>query len=417
MKVLIISEHRWGSGAAIAARRLAASLAVAGHDVVFAWLFNRPGAPEAPGLREASIERGRDPFTKLLTRALFRLHERLSVLPQPIAAASQRTVLRLVFAANARRLRNLLRREKPDVVNVHNFSLITSHGAVAKLAERHPLVVTLHDQHGIRGWTYLYANRKGSPRRTPNARLFLSSADVAALVRRSRAHFAAPSRWLAADARAAGAFSRTHHIPYGIDTQSFRPEPPEEAMRRQQIPADPTRVTLLFVGALLTSDRKNLALLLEALRHVEGAPVRLLCLGAGGADFADLPVPVINLGHKTRVEDLRDVYSAADLFVIPSLADNLPNTVLESLLCATPVLGARVGGITDMVVEGETGWLFNPRDAEELAAAIRRLSGDRPALEAMRPRCRSFAEARYATHRQAQDYEQLYSQLIAERQK
>ena len=53
------------------------------------------------------------------------------------------------------------------------------------------------------------------------------------------------------------------------------------------------------------------------------------------------------------------VYSAADVFVIPSLMDNLPNTVLESLLCGTPVIGFPVGGILDMVQDGENGYLTN----------------------------------------------------------
>ncbi|HNF02863.1 MAG TPA: glycosyltransferase, partial [Ferruginibacter sp.] len=65
------------------------------------------------------------------------------------------------------------------------------------------------------------------------------------------------------------------------------------------------------------------------------------------------------------------VYNAANVFVVPSLADNLPTTVLESLSCGTPVVGFDVGGIPDMISHRENGYLARYKSAEDLAEGIR----------------------------------------------
>ena len=104
------------------------------------------------------------------------------------------------------------------------------------------------------------------------------------------------------------------------------------------------------------------------------------------------------------------VYSAADLFVAPSLQDNLPNTVLESLACGTPVVGSHTGGIPDMVRPGETGWLFETGNAEALRATLQEALATRD-LTGLRPRCREVAEREYSLELQAERYKKLYEEV------
>ena len=99
------------------------------------------------------------------------------------------------------------------------------------------------------------------------------------------------------------------------------------------------------------------------------------------------------LGALDNDRFLSMVYSAADVFVICSSQDNLPNTVLEALACGVPVVGVGVGGIPDMVRSGETGITVSSADANDLSAAICRLLSDSSGREAMKATCRRVAVA------------------------
>jgi glycosyltransferase involved in cell wall biosynthesis len=105
------------------------------------------------------------------------------------------------------------------------------------------------------------------------------------------------------------------------------------------------------------------------------------------------------------------VYSAADIFVIPSSQDNLPNTVLESMACGTPVLGYAVGGIQDMVRPGITGAQVPPEDVEALTAGIVDLLGNPQRLGEMAANCRRVALEEYPLTLQASRYIRLYDAM------
>jgi hypothetical protein len=90
--------------------------------------------------------------------------------------------------------------------------------------------------------------------------------------------------------------------------------------------------------------------------------VVLVCVGHSGPP-SGLPVPWMHLGYVNNDRLLSNIYSAADLYVIPSFQDNLANTVLESLACGTPVVGFSTGGIPDMIQHGKTGLLVPRFDA------------------------------------------------------
>jgi glycosyltransferase involved in cell wall biosynthesis len=118
--------------------------------------------------------------------------------------------------------------------------------------------------------------------------------------------------------------------------------------------------------------------------------------------------------HLDRLNDdaaLSLVYSAADVFAIPSLQDNLPNTVLEAMACGVPVVGFDVGGIPELVRPGVTGLLAPPRDADALGNAIGRLLHDSAKRAEMGLNCRRIAAEEYALGAQARRYRALYHQV------
>ena len=96
--------------------------------------------------------------------------------------------------------------------------------------------------------------------------------------------------------------------------------------------------------------------------------------------------------------------------MLPSREDNLPNTILESLACGTPVAGFDVGGVPDLVTPGETGGLARPESPESLAGVILDLLAADCGGEDWQARCRDFAEFHLPLERQAKAYRELYEQ-------
>lgn len=109
------------------------------------------------------------------------------------------------------------------------------------------------------------------------------------------------------------------------------------------------------------------------------------------------------------VNQLAKVYGAADLFVIPSLEDNLPNTVMEALACGTPVVGFETGGIPEMVDHRENGFIASQCDSKGLAGGIVWVSENK---EKLRTAARSKALQAYANAVVAQRHIALYRQLL-----
>jgi glycosyltransferase involved in cell wall biosynthesis len=106
------------------------------------------------------------------------------------------------------------------------------------------------------------------------------------------------------------------------------------------------------------------------------------------------------------------VYSAADIFVIPSLQDNFPQTALEATACGIPVIGFAVGGIPEIVRPGVTGCLVPPQDVIALRGAISDLLKNPTRRAEMAIHCRQIAVKEYALQVQAKRYGELYQEIL-----
>jgi glycosyltransferase involved in cell wall biosynthesis len=188
-----------------------------------------------------------------------------------------------------------------------------------------------------------------------------------------------PSTWLADCARRSAIMANwpIKVIPYPIDLATWAPLDQHQARALLQLPQN--RPLVLFGAMGGTADpRKGADLLLEALQQlrvqVAGTPLEqleLVVFGKGRpAQPPDLGFPIHYSRRLHDVLSLRLLYAAADMFVIPSRQDNLPNTGLEAHACGTPVVAFRTGGLVDIVSNRSTGALADPFDPASLAAAI-----------------------------------------------
>ena len=313
-----------------------------------------------------------------------------------------------------------------DVVNLHWVAgLLDYQSFFSRVPEDSPVVWTLHDMNPFTGGCH-YDDGCGKFKQGCGACPQLGSEDKGDLSRRiwqrkkkavsqvppGRLHLVTPSRWLATEVQRSTLLGDlpVSVIPYALDTEVFAPR--EGAVARAALRVPPEASVVLFVSHGVDNRRKGLALLVEALsRLADIGNLFLLTLGQGQPAL-DLPFPHLHLGSLDNDHLLPLIYSAADLFVIPSLQDNLPNTVLESLACSTPVVGFNVGGIPDMVRPGETGMLAPAGDVAALANAISQLLQDDDMRTSMSETCRRVAVEQYRLDVQARRYAELYDSLV-----
>jgi glycosyltransferase involved in cell wall biosynthesis len=205
-----------------------------------------------------------------------------------------------------------------------------------------------------------------------------------------------------------------HHIPYGIDTEVYEPLDPEQCRSLLGIPTG--KRVIAFVAWHLSEPRKGGDLLLKALQSFPEslkAETVLLTLGAQGSDaFAEaVGIQTFNFGYIDNDRLKAIAYSAADLFVSPTRADNLPLVLLESMACGTPMVSFRVGGVSDPIRTGVTGCLAEPDNAEDLSNSIVQLLEDERLCHNMSKWCREIALKEYSSELQAQRYIDLYRGL------
>jgi len=225
----------------------------------------------------------------------------------------------------------------------------------------------------------------------------------------------APSSWSEQAARRSPLFSdlETVRIPNGLDLSRFRPGGRAEARARFGIPDN--AICLLFSAHVaIDNPRKGTQLLEQALRILPaGRDIHLLVAGQGAEKWRDrIPQPVIPLGFVTDDATLHAANLAADITVLPSTVENLPNTLLEALACGLPVIAFNAGGIRDAVVDGVTGLLVKPNNPAALAGAIDRLANNPAVRQTMAREARLLAERDFSETGEVARMEALYHRLL-----
>ena len=307
-----------------------------------------------------------------------------------------------------------------DVVQLYNLhGSYFSPTALPLLTRRRPTAWRLSDMWALTGHTaYAYDCERwrtgcGSCpylaeypalRRDTTARLWRIKK---AAYDRSRLTIVAPSPWigrLAGESPLLGRFP-VRVVPNGVDLDVFTPTLRNAA--RAALGIDPAARVVLFSALRVDDRRKGGALLAEALRGLADSGIELAMAGAG---TLDLGRPCRELGRLDEA-DMAAAYAAADLYVHPATAENLPHAVVESIACGTPVVAFDVGGVPDAVRHLETGYLARLGDARDLAYGIATLLGDEALRTSLAARCREVAVAEYGRSREARSLLDLYEEL------
>jgi glycosyltransferase involved in cell wall biosynthesis len=294
------------------------------------------------------------------------------------------------------RLAARLRRAGVDVVHTHNPMALIYGAPAGKLAR----AIVVHTKHG--------ANEERDRR---------------VLLRRAAGRlcdaFVAVSRITAEQARAARdvAERKLSIIPNGIDLGRFGPDPRARAEVRAELTIE---ADAWVVGMVARADDavKNQSLLLAALAPALGRARRLVFCG-DGPSVGDLARKAGQLGVASWVhllggrKDVPRVLAALDVFALSSRTEGLPLVLPEAMATGLPIVATAVGGIPDVIDEGETGFLVPSQDEAALRARLAELDADRERARTLGARARAVALERYSLARMSEAYLALYRRLRA----
>ena len=291
--------------------------------------------------------------------------------------------------------------QQSDVIHLHwiNFGFLSLNSLDDLIKTNKPIVWTLHDMWVFTGGCHYSGDCENYLNACGNCIPFLknpSDKDLSNQVWQRKAEIFAKSNftvvacseWLAQKARQSSLLhgKTILSIPNPIDTKVFYPI--DKTIARTHFGLSPDKKYILFAAVKISDVRKGFAYFEKALSMLDvqfsmfgleenlnienrTTNIELLIFGqAQASDFAGIPFKVNLLGQLSDIDSIAKAYSAASVFVIPSLEDNLPNTIMESMACGTPVVGFEVGGIPEMIDHLNTGYLAKYKSSEDLAKGI-----------------------------------------------
>ena len=416
MRVLIVNTWERVGGASIAANRLLAAL---NNNGIKAKMLVRDKTTEH--ITVASLPK------TFPSRFKF-LWERLCIF---IANKFNRANLFQVDIANVGyNITKLREFKEADVIHLNwiNQGFLSLKNIRQIIDSGKPIVWTMHDQWPFTGICH-YSGDCNKYSSECQGCAFLSNKegkDLSTKVFRrkmkmfkgSHIVFVACSRWLQELARQSSllAGQEVISIPNTINSNLFVPSSQSEARLRCNLPA--AKKLLLFGSQKATDKRKGISFLLDACQILKGKEPELskkmgvVIVGKNAGKMSNLfPFPVYAIDYVEDERRMVSIYNAVDVFVTPSLEDNLPNTIIEAMSCGIPCVAFKIGGIPEMIEHKKNGYLAEPRNANDLAEGIKFVL-ENPSLNELKTNANHTTLSKYGETNVASKYIAAYRRAI-----
>jgi glycosyltransferase involved in cell wall biosynthesis len=372
MNILHVNTNESRGGAAKVARRLIDAQRTLGHTAKFLVGRRKTILPDVVTYPPSAGSLKRDRIIEYGLRILAILERRLGI---QYCLRSPNWILRRMKIIN-----------DADLIHIHNL-----HGgylnlwAVSELSRIKPVVWTLHDE-----WAYTghCACTLGCDRwqtgcgKCPDLSIYPAiSIDTTRSLWKiksrsyARGNFTvtAPSNWLLRRVERSMLSGRpVMYIPNGVRSEIFYPRGREATREALGLPRD-KRIVIFAANAGSRNPWKGYSYLVEALKKLTISQMPDLLLLAIGDNTSGVDIKT-ECRWEGRIEDenvMAAYYSAADVFVLPSMAENSPLTVIESMACGTPVVAFDVGGVPELIDHRSSGYIARYRDSDDLAEGIR----------------------------------------------
>ncbi len=205
---------------------------------------------------------------------------------------------------------------------------------------------------------------------------------------------------------------RIRQIPNGVDADLFIPN---QLARKKNSKV----FRFLVVGRL--DRQKGIDILLQAFAKLEGKYLWELVVCGDGPLGSELEQLAQNLGlgqqvyFKGHVENVLNEYHQADILVLPSLYEGMPNAVLEAMACGLPIIGTDIGGTRELIIEGVTGWIVPPGSPETFSNVIKMVINDQAMIVQIGEAGRQRVEEHFSLPAIADQYIYEYEQILCEK--
>ncbi|OAG27027.1 glycosyltransferase family 4 protein [Thermodesulfatator autotrophicus] len=311
----------------------------------------------------------------------------------------------------------------PDIVHLHWIC-----GGMIKIEDlckiKKPIVWSLHDNWAFTGGCHIkwdcekYKDKCGScPRLGSNKENDLSrwvwNRKQKTFSKMDNLIINGLSRWIMNVSQQSSLLKDKRHInlPNPIDTNTFKPFDKEESRELWNLPKN--KKLILFGAMSATSDiNKGFKELSEALKMLNLKDIEFVVFGSSKPQNApDFKFETHYVGHLYDDISLVTLYNAVDVMVVPSLQENLSNTIMESLSCGTPVVAFDVGGNSDMIEHKVNGYLAKPFDIEGLASGIEWILNNAD-YKSLRQNAREKVVKNFDSKIVAQKYINLYKEIL-----
>lgn len=322
--------------------------------------------------------------------------------------------------------KNLIESNKYDLVHYHNI-----HGEYYNIfnVERNsklvPAVWTLHDMWSFTGrCAYAFdcsAWQKNCGECGENLstypKMYLDNSAYMyrlkkKLFTQSNIRIVTPSKWLEDLVRESFMKNMDIRTIYnGVDTEVFSLIDKKEIRNKYNLEVD--RNYILFLSADINTPRKGFKYLVEALNKIDNKKkYTLLIVGKNiEENYFDKNFEIHQYGYITDERKLNELYAIADIFMMPTLADNFPCTVIEAMASGTPVISFDIGGIKEQISQN-TGWLVPPKDTDQLARSIERAFSNKSQLSEYGINARKRILDEFSLEKSINEYIALYREIL-----
>jgi len=377
MKVLLLNTSERTGGAAIAANRLMKGLINNGNEAKMLVFSKQTDNENVISIQSSFLKKQLARLNFLWERWVIFVHNRFN----------RKNLFKVSIANTGFDISKHPLVKDADIIHIHwiNQGLLSLHGIQKLFESGKPVFCTMHDMWFCTGICHharecsnyqtqchdcFYLNKPG--RRDLSYQIFNKKKTI---YQSEKITFITCSHWLKSNAEKSALLSGQNifSIPNPIDTSLFRPMDKSLCRKKFNLPNE--KKLILFGAVKISDERKGIHYLIKAVEILaqksKANDMELIIFGKSSPDLSKISGLKVNyLNFISNEEDIAAMYNTADVYVTPSLEENLPNTIMESMACGIPCVGFNVGGIPEMIDHQKNGYVAMYEDAEDLAKGI-----------------------------------------------
>ncbi|MDR1879149.1 MAG: glycosyltransferase family 4 protein [Bacteroidales bacterium] len=418
MKILIVNTSERTGGAAVAANRLMKALNKAGHEAKMLVCDKQTNDPNVVSINTNCWKEKINFIRFVWERWVIFVHNRFNY----------KTLFKVSIANTGTDISKHPLVKEADIIHLHwiNQGFLSLKNIRQLILSGKPMIWTMHDMWACTGICHhsreciSYQSKCGncfhlnsSRKKDLSFRIFSKKKKI--WVNR-HISFVGCSKWLEKKAIQSPLMqgNKVYAIPNPIDITTFKPMEKEQARKQLKLPLN--KQLLLFGAVNITDKQKGFDYLQEGLVYIKRQfpdiykNIELVIFGQLKSDILSrINVFVHSMNYLKDETTIALLYNAVDLFVTPSLEENLPNTIMEAMSCGTPCVGFNTGGIPEMIDHKVLGYVAEYKSAKDLAAGINWCLKNNNKLM---PEARKKTKVCYTENVVAKQYIDLYTKMI-----